>query len=42
MTAHLMEYKLVGDGRGRSWEEAEEDREWYRAVCQMVSKNAVD
>lgn len=35
--AHLLECRLVGDGSGRTIEEAQGDREWCRAVADFLA-----
>lgn len=35
--AHLLRCSLVGDGKGRTVEEAMEDREWCRAIAEFLS-----
>ena len=35
-TAHPMECRLVGGGRGRAWEALESDLDWCREVWKLV------
>ena len=34
--AHLLQCPLIGDGKGRSWDECKKDREWCRAVADFL------
>jgi len=34
--AHLFRCPWIGDGRGRTWEEAEEDAEWCTAAARFI------
>ena len=40
--AHILQCKEVGDGKGRSLEEAEADEGWCEAVYEMLIKNIAD
>ena len=37
--AHLLEYKLVGDDKGRLWVGALKGQKWYREVWAWVQRN---
>ena len=37
--AHIRQCKEIGDGKGRTMEEAEEDPEWCEAVYEWLRKN---